>query len=89
MFAANLIIKLSIMLKNILNLNGAQKLSKSQQGTINGGGPIGQTFCTNPWQGAYATSGECESVCVASGAQCAQVIDGGQTCWVCVGPNMK
>ena len=26
------------MLKNILNLNGAQKLSKTEQATINGGG---------------------------------------------------
>ena len=40
MFTANLLIKLSIMLKNILKLNGAQQLSKSEQGSINGGGPL-------------------------------------------------
>ena len=43
MFTANLIIKLSIMLKNILKVNGAQQLSKTEQGTINGGGPLSVT----------------------------------------------
>ncbi len=76
------------MLKNILNLDGTQELSKKQQGTINGGGPF-QISCSNPWQGAYATLSECEVNCVASGAQCAQILNGGQNCWVCIGPNMK
>ena len=43
MFTANLLIKFSIMLKNILNLNGAQELSKNEQGAIHGSGPLTQT----------------------------------------------
>ena len=57
------------MLKNILNLNGAQSLNKTEQKAINGGGPItvggGQT-CP---PGAYIALVLCESVCGTLG-QC-------------------
>ncbi len=36
------------MLKNILNLEGAQKLSKNEQKTIKGGIPQGCTWVTYP-----------------------------------------
>lgn len=33
------------MLKNILNLNGAQELSKNEQKSIHGGGPLQGSGC--------------------------------------------
>ena len=79
------------MLQKILNLKGAQPLSKNEQKSIVGGNPFEDhhPHCTNPWQGAYTTSGECETNCLGSGAQCAQIVQGSQTCWVCVGGNEK
>jgi len=58
------------MLKNILNLKGAQKLSKAEQTTINGGGSsrcatnpcVGQpngTCCTN----SFGVKLNCEKGC--------------------------
>ena len=41
MFAVKLILNFTIMLKNILKLDGAQALSKNEQNKINGGGQCG------------------------------------------------
>ena len=41
------------MLKNILKLDGAQKLSKNEQKTINGGIPVGCAYQT--WPGTSLT----------------------------------
>ncbi len=45
MFGGNIILKILIMLKNILNLKNAQTLSKDQQKSVNGGN-LGA--CPNP-----------------------------------------
>ncbi|SEQ16944.1 hypothetical protein [Flavobacterium urocaniciphilum] len=42
------------MLKNILNVNGAQELSKKEQKEINGGIPAGCTYQT--WSGTSLTN---------------------------------
>jgi hypothetical protein len=52
MFTANLILNIYIMLKNILNLEGAAQLSKAQQNQIFGG--------EDPFIGG---SGWCEDTC--------------------------
>ncbi|MFT5891816.1 MAG: hypothetical protein ACI9Y7_001923 [Dokdonia sp.] len=39
MFTVKLIINFTIMLKNILKLEGAQQLNKTEQRSIQGGGP--------------------------------------------------
>ena len=48
MFAANLILKFNIMLKEILNLTGAQVLNKSEQKNIFGGMLKKGGGCCNP-----------------------------------------
>ena len=46
-------LNIQIMLKNILNLKGAQKLSKNEQITINGGGSsrCAEGFCAGKLDG--------------------------------------
>jgi hypothetical protein len=41
-------LKKKIMLKKILNLKGAQEISRSEQKNINGGGPGNHQICCNP-----------------------------------------
>ena len=73
MFTANLIIKFSIMLKNILNLNGAQELSKNEQKSLIGGGP-GDCLqgCNSQWDceqagGQWVSVGTSNCGCVFGG----------------------
>jgi len=47
------------MLKNILNLKGAQQLSKNEQQAINGGAPGNQTCIDQCFNGAPCPSGFC------------------------------
>jgi hypothetical protein len=71
--------KLLIMLKNILNLNGAQELSKNAQKVITGGGPIQQ---------------QCGDGCDVNGCpsneECIEFREGTlgnwTSCWRCVDP---
>jgi hypothetical protein len=67
MFTVKLILNFTIMLKNILNLNGAQQLSKNEQKSVNGGGPFGvskgggqvcSSFCTENNEGAFCRTHE-------------------------------
>jgi len=74
------------MLKNILKLNGAQPLSKNEQGSINGGGP-GSNCCNNTCIDQCYTSGIC-----ASGGQCMHLWcngDSSQPYGICVGGGEK
>jgi len=64
MFAVKLTINFTIMLKKILNLNGAQQLSKNDQKVVNGG--------MSPSPGGCASSNYCPTVCASapSGHRC-------------------
>ena len=74
------------MLKNILNLKGAQQLSKDEQKSIVGGHnkPSGNRFFCGPWNVNYPTASECGANCDGT---CAYIING--DCWVCIGQNNK
>jgi hypothetical protein len=62
------------MLKNILNLEGAQKLTKNEQKSINGGAPV------------YCQRSQCDTnQACSSGAYCEQKICMGEYYGTCVG----
>ncbi len=65
MFTANLNNKSLIMLKQILNLKGAQQLSKNEQQSINGGG-----YDCNGAPGVHCTDGYCCGSCTGPMGTC-------------------
>ena len=56
------------MLKNILNLEGAQKLTKNEQKSISGG------------RMALAIEGSCKKCCWAGTNNCSTGVEGGTSC---------
>jgi hypothetical protein len=53
-------LKQNIMLKNILNLNGAQQLSKNEQKVVNGGLPAYRLCCDVNGGPSYSTTKSCK-----------------------------
>ncbi len=49
------------MLKNILKLNGANQLTRTQQKNINGGAPAN---CASSYMSGFSADGE-ETICIA------------------------
>ncbi|PKP24168.1 MAG: hypothetical protein CVU03_13540 [Bacteroidetes bacterium HGW-Bacteroidetes-2] len=61
------------MLKNILNLNGVQKLSKKEQVLLRGGGPISDPFddkCKGACGSCNKNSDCCSGACATGHPNC-------------------
>jgi hypothetical protein len=84
-------LKNKIMLKNILNLNGAQQLSKNEQKTVNGSGPFSVNTCQysnclcNGTPGEPVDASNCEGMrpgVLVNMGHCALILSNG-VCYAC------
>ncbi|MFT5891815.1 MAG: hypothetical protein ACI9Y7_001922 [Dokdonia sp.] len=80
MFTVKLIINFTMMLKNILKLEGVQELNKNQQKYIQGAINIGVGSCEQ--QGLHSSLGSCNTWCDTPDFVCLQ--DSVSCCYSCV-----